>query len=379
MTMAEFQQLRELYDPVMLIDTNIIITGIVTSTDEFGSSYRELFFQDGTGGMSIRIANNSYHTKYRIGQRIFVKTKGLYLGNYTNSAGTAFGFYQLCLLDNTGRMINLPAADENRHIFRDNVPDAPPAPKVIAMRNEIVRTDYHTLVKLVNCHFAEARDGTKYYEERLVVGGEASQPIRFNSGAGEIIARISPYSSFANDTLPSGALNVTGLLTMFGTTPQLIIRSINDVVHTDFLQGFDMSVDPFSQGWKNEQLVGESIWTYVSRGATRVPRVEIQASSGSETVCRLVSPKFNFTGDGDIVFSFSYRLDTGTSENIQVLYTIDGTNWNQLAFMPQIGIGGTALNLSKDIATNPNLQIAFQYKTTDVFPRLAIMNITFMR
>ena len=376
MTIAELHLLRTLSaKPATFIDTDIIITGIVTSTDQFGSSYRELFFQDETGGISIRIANTSYHTRYRIGQRIFVSVKGLYLGNYTNNAGTAFGFYQLGLWGNGG-MINLPNNVEIRHIFRSGVPGAPPAPKIITKQSDIEEGDYHTLVKLVNCYFIEANGETKYYEERLVLGGAANQIIRFNLGAGEVAARISSYNTFANNILPSGALNITGLLTKFGNTSQLIIRSIDDVEvlpPVKILRSFDMTTDPFLQGWENRQIAGTDTWTYY----TANNHVRVQPPSGNETECWFVSPKFNFTGEKDIALSFNYRLTAGTSENLQLRYTIDGTNWEQLDFTPQTGTTETTIRLNDNIATNPNFQIAFQYKTTTIFPMCAIMNITF--
>jgi hypothetical protein len=59
-----------------------------------------------------------------------------------------------------------------------------------------------------------------------------------------------------------------------------------------------------------------------------------------------------------------------------VKYTIDGSNWNELEFAPVIG-GNTdvTLKLPAHIATNPNLQFAFQYKTTNVFPIWAIYKV----
>jgi len=65
------------------------------------------------------------------------------------------------------------------------------------------------------------------------------------------------------------------------------------------------------------------------------------------------------------------------SENLQVLYTVNGTTWHPLNFTSEAGTREAVLPLTETIATNPNLQIAFQYKTTTVFPMWAIMNIAF--
>jgi len=385
MTIAEFQTRHTLSvsDPITLIEEDIIITGVVTSTDEFGSSYKEIFFQDETGGLSIRISTNPYYAKYRIGQRIFVKAKDLYLGNYVS--GQNYGFYQMGMYGNAnGGMEYISAKAENQHIFRHDTPK-PIEPKIITNQTDFeLPRDYHTLVKLVNCRFDAAKeDGSAKYFESSGTSTTISRRIKFNEGTGNgVDARISAYCNFANAPLPYGTVNITGILTKFyDDTPQLIICSIkdvdiNEVEYPKILKEYDMSTDPFSEGWTNKQIQGESVWSY-STGASNSVRIQPQA--GEATECWLVSPKFNFTGEQNIDLSFSYRLTSGaTDENIQVLYTVDGATWNQFTdFIQQTGTSNTTLKLEDSIASNPNFQIAFKYKTTDVFPTWMITNITF--
>jgi len=380
MTIADFQKLRVLSaSSPTLIDTAAIISGIVTSTDKFGSCYKEIFIQDETGGISIRINNTSYNMKYRIGQRVFVKAQGLYLGNYIS--GARFGFYQLGLYGNAnGGLEYISQQRENQHIFRDGHPGPQPAPKIVtsvADVNKGIGGDFHTLVKLVNCYFTQAGAGAKYYEDRFVLGGAANQPIRFNSGGtSEIVARISSpaYCSFANEVMPEGTVTITGILTMFGNDIQLIIRSIEDVqappVAKDILT-FDMKTDIFTQGWTKKQVKGTDEWIYSASSKY----VKIQ--SDNETECWLISPKLNFTSEKNVALYFLYNVLDGTKENTQVLFTIDGTNWTPLEFTPQEGNAEALLKLNENIATNPNLQIAFQYKTTTEFPTWYIKSIIF--
>jgi len=378
MTIAEFQKLHTLdhIDYVTLIEDDIIITGIVTSTDKYGSCYKEIFFQDSTGGISLRINNSSYYNKYRIGQRIFVKAKGLYLGNYVS--GTRTGFYQIGLYGNkNGGMEYISSQKENTHIFRHDVPQAQPEPKLYRQFTDIVLLkDAHMLVKLANCKFTQANGSLKYFETSGT-STTISRAIQFNmGGAGTVEARISAYCSFANDILPEGPLNITGLLTMFGTTPQLIIRSIDDVQlfpKEKILKNYDMNTDPFTQGWKNDSKMGTTEWTYYSDAKN----VRIHETGSNETECWFISPKFNFSGEKDVALVFNYRLTAGTNENAQVLFTVDGTNWSTLEFVAQTGTNDAVLKLNENIAANSNLQIAFKYKTTAVFPMWAINNISF--
>jgi len=380
MTIAEFQTLHELSatKPVTFIERDAIITGLVISTDQFGSSYKEIYFQDETGGLSIRINNSSYYEKYRIGQRIFVKAQGLYLGNYVS--GTNYGFYQIADYGNAnGGMEYLSASKENLHIFRSGIPETPPAPKIITKQTDFnLPEDYHTLVQLKNCYFADAKDTTLYFDFSST-SNTISRRIRFNTGSGNgVDARISRYCDFANDTLPEGPLNITGILTKFyDDTPQLIICSIKDVEkmpEEKILKNYDMYTDPFTQGWTNKQIQGIATWNYSSGTPGNV---RIQPQAGNETECWFVSPKFNFAGEKDIALFFSYRIPNGSKDNVKVAYTIDGTNWHELNFIPEIGpTTDAAIKIPDNIATNPNLQIAFQYKTTGLYPIWMISGIT---
>ena len=378
-TIADLQKLRTLSAELpTLIEDSIIITGVVTSTDQFGSCYKELFIQDTTGGISLRINNSSYYNKYRIGQRIFVEAKGLYLGNYVS--GSRYGFYQIGLYGNSNDVfVHISSRKENQHIFRHDMPDLKPIsnPKIITKQSDIVTGiggDYHTLVKLTNCYFTEANGSTKYFE-KLSSGTTISRPIQFHSGTGKVEARISEFCTFAKDILPEGPLNITGILTMFDVTPQLIIRSINDVQiipPPKILKNYDMTTDPFSQGWTNKQITGEAVWTYSSTFVMINPQ-------GKETECWFVSPKHHFNGEKEVALTFSYRINTGgTGENLQALYSIDGTTWNPLAFTPKTGgVFEETIRLPGNVATNPNLQIAFKYKTTTVSPMCGIYNVAF--
>ena len=377
MTIAEFKTLHEFgTGPATLIEDDVIITGIVTSTDQFGSCYQELFFQDNSGGISLKLLSTPYYAKYPVGLRIFVKAKGLYLGNYVSGSGNT-GYYQIGLYGNAnGGMEKIPAEMENKHIFRHGLPGDPLVPKPIKTVSEITDEDFYTVIQLVNCKFTNGGK-TKFYEESLDVGGQANQNIEFNTGTGTIIARINSRCSFANEMLPANALNITGLLTKFNNDKQFIICSINDVIilpPEKILKDFDMSTNPLEAGWTNKKIKGETVWTYATGSQNSV---RIQAPAGDESECWLVSPKFNFAGEKDVALSFSYRtLNGGTNDNFKVKYSVDGSNWIDFA-LEIAGNSEITVKISDHIATNPNLQIAFQYKTTEVYPTWAISKIVF--
>ncbi len=64
------------------IDENIVISGIVSTTDRYGNFYKSFYIQDETGGMEIKLGKNGLYNDYLPGQRIYVDCNGLELGMY---------------------------------------------------------------------------------------------------------------------------------------------------------------------------------------------------------------------------------------------------------------------------------------------------------
>jgi len=363
-TLQQLFSLHNLGDNATLITDSIIITGIVVSTDQYGSCYKEIFIQDETGGISIRTSNTAYYNKYRVGQRVYVKCKDLYLGSYIS--GTRTGWYQLGLWGN-GQMQYIPTDIENRHVFRSEIPNPKPEPKIIRNASDNASDvdlgrDYHTLVKLTNCTFVDANGSNTYYD--ISQGySSISRNIKLESGNKNIIARISMYCTFGDSLLPTGPLNITGILSMFGSDIQLFICSLSDVEHLSppgaILAKYDMSSNPFDLGWTNKRIQGNTDWIYRSL----YKRVGINGTSGEQTECSFVSPKLDFNGKKNVTLYFtSENFNDATTDNLQLQYTANGTNWQTLP-LPLISSELQEIAVSiPDNALTPDFQIAFRYR-----------------
>lgn len=73
------------------IDENIIISGIVSTTDQPGNFYKSFYIQDETGGMEIKVGKNGLYNDYLPGQRVYVDCRDLCLGMYGYKSGPAYG------------------------------------------------------------------------------------------------------------------------------------------------------------------------------------------------------------------------------------------------------------------------------------------------
>ncbi len=97
------KELKALYTkhgkPVEIMD-NLIIKGEVTTSDEDGNVYREIYIQDATGAICLKLGRSSSYDDYKVGQILYVKCKGLVVGEYGYKSGNygGAGLLQLGLL-----------------------------------------------------------------------------------------------------------------------------------------------------------------------------------------------------------------------------------------------------------------------------------------
>ena len=118
-------QLVALYTPEkpLTITDEIVISGVVSTTDQPGNFYKSFFIQDETGGIEIKVGKNSLYNDYLPGQRIYVRCKDLTLGMYGYKTGNygGMGMAQLGFSDPSGTYETSYIESQmiiNEHIFR---------------------------------------------------------------------------------------------------------------------------------------------------------------------------------------------------------------------------------------------------------------------
>ena len=102
---ATIAELKALYTkhgtPVEILD-DLIIKGEITTSDEAGNVYRELYIQDATGAICLKLGRSSSYDDFKLGQILYVKCKGFVVGEYgyksVSQYGGGAGLLQLGLL-----------------------------------------------------------------------------------------------------------------------------------------------------------------------------------------------------------------------------------------------------------------------------------------
>jgi len=195
------------------LTSNFVISGIVVSSDQGGNYYKTLTIQDSTGGIEIKINKTGLYNEYKVGQKVFVKCKGLVIGDYG-------GMEQLGWIYNNGVGQIASNALEN-YLFKDGLPKAEPAPIVITDSAQLKPNMVCRLVEFPDAEFETP--GTVF----ALDSATTNQILKINGGT--IVIRTSNYANFRRDLTPSGKGKVKGVLTIYRGTYQLMLRTIDDV------------------------------------------------------------------------------------------------------------------------------------------------------
>ncbi|HNQ13435.1 MAG TPA: DUF5689 domain-containing protein [Bacteroidia bacterium] len=219
-------QLKALYNgTIVQVNTDMIISGIVVADDKSGNFYKSLVLQDSTGGINIRIDQSDFYTSFPIGRKIFVKCNGLYLGAYNELIQLGGS------IDNStspASVSYIPSTLIGNYIFK-GVYNQEVKAKVLGI-NDISNAHQNMLIELQNVEFADADTNQSYADAINLLS--ANRTIKDCSG-NTIILRTSGYANFASSLTPSGKGTLRAVYQVFGTTKQLYIRDINDVVMSD--------------------------------------------------------------------------------------------------------------------------------------------------
>jgi len=216
-------KLKQTYTTLDSIEGDTIIKGVIIGNDESGNIYKKLIIQDGTSGIEVNIDRTNMYTEYRLGQRVLIKCKGMYIGDYNGLIQIGYKY--------NGGIGQLPSILVAEHIFKDSLPGKAPEPVTMSIPTSITSANaakVSTLVRFENVKFVEA--GQEYCPQSVT--SAINRTIKDANGK-TLVVRNSKYASFAGVLMPSGTGTVVGILSVFGSTPQLTLRDTSDV------QGFN--------------------------------------------------------------------------------------------------------------------------------------------
>ena len=208
-------ELKEFYSgSSVLIDTNIIIKGIITANDVTGNFFKEIFIQDSSAAINIRVNISDLSVDYPLGQLIFIKCSGLYLGTYN-------GVYQL------GSGLGMDRIEEafiENYLYKSDG-GQPVEPKIMKI-DELNDDDLGILIQIDSLQF---QNTDQTYADAENQGDRTT--VLEDCNGNTLDLRNSGFADFAGDSLPTGNGSIIGIHGKYFEY-QLKIRSVDDVDFT---------------------------------------------------------------------------------------------------------------------------------------------------
>ena len=210
---------------VVEITQDIVIEGVVVADDATGNVYKQIIINDETGAMVIGINDVGLYAMTPVGQRIRIDCKGLKIGGYGKMA-------QLGSLYNgkVGRMSKSVYQEHVRLIGAPSLMQPELVPEVIdeSYFTAANKESLAKFVRLENVAITEANGTATWAPEELK---NSSNVVERNIKIGntKLVLRMSTYADFANETIPTGNLNINGVLTRYNDYWQFVISSTGDI------------------------------------------------------------------------------------------------------------------------------------------------------
>ncbi|MDG1689814.1 MAG: DUF5689 domain-containing protein [Flavobacteriales bacterium] len=186
---------------VTLIDSNYSIFGNITSEETNGNFYKEVFMQDLSGAIKLKLKSSG----------------GLYIGDSIriNVQNVSMSEY--------GDLIQLENIDVDQQVVKIAT-EKFIEPYEATINQLSLSEDQSRLVKLNDVEFTEL--GMTYAD---AINLSTGSRILSDCNGNTVSVRTSGYANFASDTLPAGKGSITGIFTIYNSEKQFVIRDINEV------------------------------------------------------------------------------------------------------------------------------------------------------
>lgn len=323
-----------------LIEKDMMIKAVVTGNDVSGNIYNQVSVQDASGAIIIAINGSGLSGYLPVGQEILVNLKGLYIGSYKKLP--QIGGVNTKLSDGSLGMGKIERAIWNEH-FKILNPGEADASTVVPEEFDLTKltdaaymdANVGKLMTLKKVKFASA-NGTNVWApddtntSLELIDAETGKKI----SSSNLVVRNSGYSKFANEVLPQGVFDITGIFTRYNNTWQIVLRNTDDlksVVLAYLSEPFDASQGNFTID--NIKLADgvEFVWKWASAAYGMKASGYVNGSK-QELQSRLKSPAIDLKSakSAKLMFDQAINYASDIKQECKVQISTDGKTWTDL-------------------------------------------------
>ncbi len=304
------------YGGMQLIDTNFIIRGTIIANDKSGNNYKTIVIQDSTAGIEIGLNATELHNDFPVGQLIYIKCKGLYLGDYG-------GVVKLGS-DYEGEIGRIEEPLIKLYLYKSSggLAIEPQSVSIDKLGNEHL----NTLIKLENVQFKSSETGKTYADAVYNVDYFLElEDCQENS----TVLLTSGYADFASDTLPTGNGNITAIYSKYNNSDQFVVRNVNEVNLINKRCGAWFKED-FNEFASLGIFSGYSVkgdikaWEQSAGGGLKFAKMTgYYSKTYEESEDWLISNAINLSGQTNAKLSFSHCVNYFTSYDDTKVFICD--------------------------------------------------------
>ena len=218
--------LRQVKEPMQ-------IQGVVSGNDEGGNIYNSIYIQDHTGAIAISISQSGLYGAFSIGQWVLIELQDLYVGGYGKQAQIGTTYTNPNKADATpqvGRMSRYIWQQHYRLISNTESSWTLAPTEVKWNFNTLdIANDCAKLITLKGVELAEANGTAVFAPSDGSVSLTANCANRVITGLSNVVLRTSTYADFANQVMPTGRVDITGVATRYNDTWQILMRTETDL------------------------------------------------------------------------------------------------------------------------------------------------------
>lgn len=322
------------------IEKDMMIKAVVTGNDVSGNIYNQVSVQDASGAIIIAINGSGLSGYLPVGQEILVNLKGLYIGSYKKLP--QIGGVNTKLSDGSLGIGKIERAIWNEH-FKILNPGEADASTVVPEEFDLTKltdaaymdANVGKLMTLKKVKFASANGKNVWAPDDTntsleLIDAETGKRI----SSSNLVVRNSGYSKFANEVVPQGVFDITGIFTRYNNTWQIVLRSTDDlksVVLAYLSEPFDASQGNFTID--NIKLADgvEFVWKWASAAYGMKASGYVNGSK-QELQSRLKSPAIDLKSakSAKLMFDQAINFASDMKQECKVQISTDGKTWTDL-------------------------------------------------
>ena len=221
------------------VTDDVKIKAIVTSSDAQGNIYQELALQDATGAIIVSVAQGGLYGPLPVGTEILVSLKDLYVGNYGKQAQIGMPSKNATGADVIGRISRTTWDQHYKILSTGHIVE----PTLFATGTNPTTWNLDTdggklgIIRNVSFKSSNNSKATDTFADPNGGAGSVSWTLNEQDGR-KVIVYNSNFADFANAKVPTGKVDITGIIKRFNNQWEIIIRSLDDIKAVE-------KVDPF--------------------------------------------------------------------------------------------------------------------------------------